>query len=145
MSSLMKRVSSNYFFYGKNKARRLSSMQGLSAALTCRLHRWSILCQRGNEIGEFAGKRSHVDVWKAYNGDFTSTRQGAAASHNQARRLRLAAAVGNRKRPSSRRPSPTVFCIITSNHPTFCPGDQKKAPVRAGAEKKNKSCSPYWT
>ena len=28
----------------------------------------------------------HVDVCKAYNGDFASTRQGAAASHNQARR-----------------------------------------------------------
>jgi len=41
-------------------------------------------------------------------------RKGDAASHYPARRLRLAAAVGNRKRPSSRRPSPTVFCIITS-------------------------------
>ena len=44
------------------------------AALTPRMHRWPILCRRGNEIGHFAGKRSHVDVWKAYNGDFASTR-----------------------------------------------------------------------
>ena len=73
----------------------MSTMQCLFTALTSRMHIWPILCQRGNEIGHFAGKRSHVDVWKAYNGDFASTRMGAAASHNQARRLRLAGPGGS--------------------------------------------------
>ena len=44
-------------------------------------------------------------------------RKGDAASHNAVRRLRLAAAVGNRKRPSSRRPSPTTFVKVTNR---FC-------------------------
>ena len=92
----------------------MPSMRCLFAALTSRMHRWPILCRRGNEIGHFAGKRSHVDVWKAYNGDFASTRMGAAASHNQARRLRLAGPGGSMKRPSSRRPSPTGNVKVTN-------------------------------
>jgi hypothetical protein len=39
--------------------------------------------------------------------------KGDATSHYQARWLRLATAVGFTKWPSSRRLSPTVFCIIT--------------------------------
>ena len=92
----------------------MPSMRCLFAALTSRMHRWPILCRRGNEIGHFAGKRSHVDVWKAYNGDFASTRMGAAASHNQARRLRRAATPGSVKGPASRRPSPTGNVKVTN-------------------------------
>jgi hypothetical protein len=45
---------------------------------------------------------------------FCSHDPGAAASHYAARRLRLAAAGGSEKRPSSQRPSPTenVYYIV---------------------------------
>ena len=60
------------------------------AALTARMHGMAISCQRG---------------------------KGDATSHYAARWLRLAAAVGSVKWPSSRRPSPTTNVTIT-NH--FC-------------------------
>ena len=44
-------------------------------------------------------------------------KRGDAASHNQARRLQLAAAVGSGKWPSSRRLSPTTFVKVTNR---FC-------------------------
>ena len=51
-------------------------------------------------------------------------KRGDAASHNQARRLRLTAAGGSGKWPSSRRPSPTTFVNVTNR---FC----QLYPVRA--------------
>ena len=109
MSVLPKRVIGRYRYRRKSG---WPSMQGLSATLTRRMHQGPILCRRGNEIGHFPKKRSRVDTQNAQNSDFASTWQGAAASHNQARRLRLTATPGSVKGPASRRPSPTLFASL---------------------------------
>ena len=90
-------------------------MKCLFATFAHRMHRKPISCQRGSEIGLFAGKRCRVVMQNAHNGDFAQTRQGDAALHNQARRLRRAAPPGYIKRPAPRRPSPTVFASLPKN------------------------------
>ena len=89
-------------------------MKCLFATFARRMHRKPISCQRGSEIGLFAGKRCRVVMQNAHNGDFAQTRQGDAALHNQARRLRRAAPPGYMKRPAPRRPSPTTFVKVTN-------------------------------
>lgn len=42
------------------------------------MHRWTIFCQRGNEISRYAGKRGRVDIQNAHNAVFVQTRQGDA-------------------------------------------------------------------
>ena len=87
----------------------MPSMRCLFAALTCRMHRWPILCQCGDEIGLFAEKRSHVDVRKAVQWRFRvnaarcrrlAIPDSAATARRYAglrERARFAAAVTNRK------------------------------------------------
>ena len=89
-------------------------MKCLFATFAHRMHRKPISCQRGSEIGLFAGKRCRVVMQNAHNGDFAQTRQGDAALHNQARRLRRAAPPGYIKRPAPRRPSPTGNVKVTN-------------------------------
>ena len=89
-------------------------MKCLLATFARRMHRKPISCQRGSEIGLFAGKRCRVVMQNAHNGDFAQTRQGDAALHNQARRLRRAAPPGYMKRPAPRRPSPTGNVKVTN-------------------------------
>lgn len=75
---LHRQVWAKEYFRAQSKHQETKFRRCPADAFTRRMHRWTIFCQRGNEISRYAGKRGRVDIQDAHNAVFVQTRQGDA-------------------------------------------------------------------